>query len=79
MKIEDYHSAHVARINRRDAKLAVLALIIIVALTIAGWLHTWFVTRPMCEAVMAQQDAEMEQLDSLLAQASEMMEEAPHD
>jgi len=75
MKIEDYHSVREQQINRRDARIAVAVLAVLVALTIAGWLHTWFVTRPMCEAVIARQDAEMEQLDSLLAEASEMMEE----
>jgi len=75
MKIEGYHSVREQQINRRDAKLALAALMLLVALMLAGWLHTWFVTRPMCEAVIARQDAEMEQLDSLLAEASEMMEE----
>jgi len=75
MKVEDYHSAHVARINRRDAKLAVIALIIIFALTIAGWLHTWLVVRPAMQALGERQAAEMQRVDDLLAEASEMLEE----
>ena len=77
MKIEDYHSVREQQINRRDAKLALAALMLLVALMLAGWLHTWFVTRPMCEAVIARQDAEMEQLDGLLEEARELLEEQP--
>lgn len=75
MKIEEYHGSYIDRINRRDARIAVITLVIVVLLMLAGWLHTWFVTRPAMQALGERQDAEMEQLDSLLAEASEMMEE----
>jgi hypothetical protein len=75
MKIEDYHSVREQQINRRDAKLALAALMLLVALMLAGWLHTWFVTRPMCEAVIARQEQDLERSDELLAEASEMLKE----
>ena len=77
MKIEGYHSVREQQINRRDARIAVAVLAVLVALTIAGWLHTWFVTRPMCEAVIARQEQDLERADQLLEEARELLEEQP--
>ena len=77
MKIEGYHSVREQQINRRDAKLALAALIILVALMLAGWLHTWFVTRPQCEAIIARQEQDLERADQLLEEARELLEEQP--
>lgn len=75
MRIEEYHGSYIDRVNKRDARIAVIALVVVVLLMLAGWLHTWFITRPMMQELGERQDAEMAQLDELLAEASEMLEE----
>ena len=75
MKIEDYHGAREARIRLIDARLFLAAVILLSALMLAGWLHTWFVTRPQCEAILAQQEMDLQRADELFAEASEMLEE----
>lgn len=75
MKIEEYHGSYIDRVNKRDARIAVITLVIVVLLMLAGWLHTWFITRPMYEEIIAQQEQDLDRADELLQQASEMLEE----